>query len=62
MLTILTFSKLISNKISGKEDIWDGVAMAAVTGAASGALAATGVGLVGQVVGGATIAMAGNVI
>ncbi|MGM9646446.1 MAG: RHS repeat-associated core domain-containing protein, partial [Eubacteriales bacterium] len=55
-------SKLISNKISGKEDIWDGVAMAAVTGAASGALAATGVGLVGQVVGGATIAMAGNAI
>ena len=29
-------------------------------GAASGALAATGVGLVGQVVGGAAIAMAGN--
>lgn len=34
--------------------------MATLTGAASGALAATGVGLAGQIVGRAAIAMAGN--
>ena len=53
-------TKMFCNVIENKENIWEGVGMAAVTGAASVALAATGVGLVGQMVGGATIAMAGN--
>ena len=53
-------SKIVTNAIDGKEDIWDGVLVAGLTGAASGALAATGVGLVGQIAGGAAIAMAGN--
>lgn len=53
-------TKLICNVIENKENVWEGVGIAALTGAASGALAATGVGLVGQIVGGAAIAMAGN--
>ena len=55
-------TKLISNWVNSEKNIWDGVVMAAVTGAASGALAATGVGLVGQIAGGAAISMAGNAI
>ena len=53
-------TKLICNVIENKENVWEGVGIAALTGAASGALAATGGGLVGQIVGGAAIAMAGN--
>lgn len=53
-------TKLICNVIENKENVWEGVGMATLTGAASGALAATGVGLAGQIVGGAAIAMAGN--
>ncbi len=53
-------SKVITNLIAGKDNIGDGVFIAFLTGAASGALAATGVGLVGQIAGCATIAMAGN--
>lgn len=55
-------SKIVTNVISQKEDIWDGVLVASLTGAASGALAATGVGLVGQIVGGAAIALVGNAV
>ena len=53
-------SKIVCNVVEGKDNVMEGVGMAAVTGAASGALAATGVGLVGQAAGGAAIAMAGN--
>ena len=55
-------SKSITNAIEGKDNIWDGVATSAFTGALSGALASTDVDLVGQMIGGGTIAMAGNAI
>ena len=55
-------TKLICNIIENKENVWEGVGMAALAGAASGAFTATGVGLVGQIVGGAAVAMSGNAI
>ena len=51
--------QVFSNLASGKK--WtEGLGTAIVTGAASGALAASGVGIFGSIVGNATIAMAGN--
>jgi RHS repeat-associated protein len=51
--------KAVTNVVEGKN--WsDGIGMAICTGAASGALAATGFGLAVQVGGGALISMAGN--
>ena len=51
--------KVISNAIEGKP-LTDGLATAVLAGAASGALAATGVGFVGIVAGNAAISMAEN--
>jgi len=55
-------TKLICNIIEKKENVWAGVGVATFTSAASGALAATGIGLVGQVAGGSVIAMGGNAL
>ena len=52
-------AKFVSNLIEG-EDVFDGVGSAFLTGAASGALAATGVGVFGSIVGNAGISMVGN--
>ena len=52
-------AQVINNAIQG-ESLLDGVGTAALTGAASGALAASGVELVVSVVGNAAISMAGN--
>ncbi|WP_306569890.1 RHS repeat domain-containing protein [Faecalispora jeddahensis] len=52
-------AKMISNKAEGK-GLTEGVATAAFFGAIGGALAVTGVGLLGQAVGGAVIGMANN--
>jgi len=52
-------SQIFSNIISGKK--WsEGLGTAAMTGAASGVLAASGVGLVGSIAGNAAISMGGN--
>ncbi|MBR4657274.1 MAG: RHS repeat-associated core domain-containing protein, partial [Oscillospiraceae bacterium] len=52
-------AKVISNGIEGKN--WsDGLGVALLTGAASGALSATPVGTVGSIIGNALISMAGN--
>ena len=51
--------KAVSNMIEGK-DITDGLGTAMLAGAASGALASTGVGLVGMIAGNAAISMAEN--
>ena len=51
--------KVFSNVIEGR-DITDGLGTAMLAGAASGALATTGVGLVGMTVGNAAISMAEN--
>ncbi len=52
-------TQIVSNLTAGKE--WsEGVGTAAVTGAASGVLAASGAGLVGSIAGNAAISMAGN--
>ena len=51
--------KAVSNVIEGK-DITDGLGTAMLAGAASGALASTGVGLVGMMAGNAAISMAEN--
>ncbi len=52
-------SQIISNKVTGKS--WDdGLLIAMGTGALSGVLAASGVGLVGIIAGNAAISMAGN--
>ena len=50
---------VVSNAIEG-ESLTEGLGTAMLTGAASGALAASGVGVVGQIVGGAAISMTGN--
>ncbi|WP_457945427.1 DNRLRE domain-containing protein [Caproiciproducens sp. LBM24188] len=52
-------SQVASNWITGNK-LNDGLGVAMVTGALTGALAATGVGLIGMIVGGAAISMAGN--
>ena len=53
-------AKVVSNVATGQK--WsDGVGMAALSGAASGALASTGVGLVGSIAGNAAISMVSNV-
>ena len=52
-------TQVISNAVSGKK-LTDGLATATLSGAASGLLAASGVGIVGSVVGNAAISMAGN--
>lgn len=51
--------QVVSNAING-EKLSNGLVSAAVTGAVSGALAATGVGLVGQIVGNAAISATAN--
>ena len=51
--------KAVSNAIEGKS-LTDGLATAMLAGAASGALASTGVGIVGMVAGNAAISMAEN--
>ena len=52
-------AQIVSNVVSGQN--WsDGLGVAMVTGAASGLLAASGVGLVGSIAGNAAISMAGN--
>ena len=51
--------KVVSNAIEGKS-LTDGLATAMLSGAASGALASTGVGIVGMVAGNAAISMAEN--
>lgn len=51
--------QIIGNLVSGKS--WsDGLGVAIATGAASGLLAASGVGLIGSIAGNAAISMAGN--
>ncbi len=51
--------QIISNLVSGKN--WsDGLGVAMATGAASGLLAASGVGMIGSIAGNAAISMAGN--
>ena len=55
-------SKLITNLIENKEDVWDGIFISSLNGLASGALSATGIGLVGQIIGNVAIAMSGNAI
>ena len=52
-------TQVISNAVSGKK-LTDGLATATLSGAASGLLAASGVGIVGSVVGNAAISMASN--
>ena len=52
-------TKIITNKIAGEQ--WNsGILTAAVAGAVSGGLAASGVGLAGQIVGNAAISMTNN--
>ena len=51
--------KVVSNAVEGKK-LTDGLGTAMVAGAVSGGLAASGIGLVGQVVGNAAISMASN--
>ncbi len=51
--------KIASNAVEGKA-LTDGLGTAMLSGAASGALAATGVGIAGQIVGNAAISMAEN--
>ena len=53
--------KAVSNVIEGKS-VTDGLGTAMLAGAASGALASSGVGLVGSVVGNAAISMAENAV
>ena len=53
--------KMVSNLIEGK-DITDGLGTAVLSGAASGALASTGVGLLGMMAGNAAISMSENAI
>ena len=53
--------QVASNIIEG-ENAFDGVGAAFISGAASGALASTGVGIVGSIVGNAGISMAENVV
>ena len=55
-------TQIVSNIVCGEENWYDGVLLAAATGAASGALSATGLGVVAQVVGNAAIAFAGETI
>ena len=52
-------AQVASNIIEG-ENAFDGVGAAFISGAASGALASTGVGIVGSIVGNAGISMIGN--
>ena len=52
--------KVVSNAIEGNS-LTDGLATAMLSGAASGALASTGIGIVGMVAGNAAISMAENV-
>ena len=54
-------AQVASNIIEG-ENAFDGVGAAFISGAASGALASTGVGIVGSIVGNAGISMAENVV
>ena len=51
--------KVVANAIEGN-DLTDGLGIAMLSGAASGALAATGVGVVGMIAGNAAISMAEN--
>ena len=55
-----TVTKMITNAISGQK-ITDGLLTAGIAGAVSGGLAASGVGLAGQVVGNALIGAGNNV-
>lgn len=55
-------SSIISDVVSGEEVDWAGAGISAAFGAASGALAATGLGVVAQVAGGAVLAGAENAI
>ena len=54
-------STMAANYMQGN-NLTDGLGMSMLTGAASGALAATGVGVVGAVLGNAAISMAGNAV
>ena len=54
-------AQVFSNAINHKP-LTEGLASALITGAVSGALASTGVGLLGQIAGNAAISMAGNAI
>ena len=53
--------KVVANAIEGN-DLTDGLGIAMLSGAASGALAATGVGVVGMIAGNAAISMAENAV
>ena len=55
-------SSAVTQKITTGSVDWGRVGTAALAGAASGALACTGIGAVGQMVGGATISMANNAV
>jgi len=58
---INTVAKVVSNVIEGES--WsDGLGIAALAGAASGALATSGLGMTAMVVGGAAISMAENAV
>ena len=58
---INAIAKFISNAMNGKK-LSEGLGTAIVAGAASGALASTGVGIIGMAVGSAGISMAENAI
>ena len=55
-------SSIVTQKISGQEISWAKVGISAAFGAASGALASTGIGVVGMMVGGAALSMAENAV